>query len=124
MYIRRLENVNSDFIRHPIRDLQYLAHLMKTLNIVANVKTHQIHETQERVVDFTLNEVDVILKLLEKSHYENFPVYVIYFPDEAIPKQKYDAVSLNEKLSRLKQTLSSLNERAELSFGGLIDLVG
>ena len=116
MYIRKIESLNPDISR-PLRDINYLTHLMHILKTVETVRTKEIKQTQERVADFVLNETDATIKSLQSSP------YAIFVPPEVLQKTHYEKVSLNEKLSRLKQTLSSLSERAELSLGGLIDLM-
>ncbi len=123
MYIRRIESLNPDIYR-PFRNLDYLFHLMNLLKIVEDVGIQESKVIRQRVADLTLSQADFTLNLLEKFIYETLPVYLILFPPEVLQKTHYEKVSLNEKLSRLNRTLSSLSERQELSIGGLIDLFG
>jgi len=116
MYIRRIDNINPDLIHHPVRNLQYLTHLIHVLRTVKTARTQEIKETQERVADFTLDEADATIKSLQSSP------YAIFVPPEVLQKTHYEKVSLNEKLSKLKQNISSLSELEELSIGSLIDL--
>ena len=60
---------------------------------------------------------------IESILYQTYPVYVAHLPDEAIPKIRQEKIFSNEKLSRLKQSLTSKHECAELSLEGVIDLI-
>ena len=121
MYIRRIESLNP-YLQRPLRHLDYLTHLNHVLKIVETIRTQASIE-QEKVKPSTSPQRDRSLDLEQELLYEVYPVYAIFVPPEVLQKTHYEKVSLNERLSRLNQTLSSLSERAELSIDGLINLM-